>query len=90
MVSGSLMGGGALENLRLEMVNLSRGSSAEDCMIANLAREKGETENYIQSSYIGNLIWEPVQRPSKKEKIALENCDSQIRTATQGLSLIHI
>ena len=84
MVSGSLMGGGALENLRLEMVNLSRGSAAEDCMIANLAREKGETENYIQSSYIGNLIWEPVQRPSKKEKIALENCDSQIRTATQG------
>ena len=84
MVSGSLMGGGALENLRLDLVNSARGSAAEDCMVANLAREKGETENYIKTSYIANLIWEPTQRPSKNEREALENCESQIRSATQG------
>ena len=85
MVSGSLMGGGALENLRLDLVNSARGASAEDCMVANLAREKGETENYIRSSYIANLIWEPTQRPSKNEREALENCESQIRSSTNGL-----
>ena len=53
-------------------------------MVANLAREKGETENYIKTSYIANLIWEPTQRPSKNEREALENCESQIRSATQG------
>ena len=70
---------------RLEAVNLARGASAEDCMVANLAREKGETENYIRSSYIANLIWEPTQRPSKNEREALENCESQIRSSTNGL-----
>jgi len=76
--------GNPIEFLRLELVDLAKGSVAEDCMVANLAREKGETENYIKSSYINNLIWEPQQRPSSDEKIALQNCESQIRSATQG------
>ena len=84
MVSGSLVGGGALENLRQELVNMSMGTNAEECMIANLARQKQETESYIKTSYIDGLIWNPNKRPSKKEHIALENCDSQIRSATQG------
>jgi len=82
--SSSIIDGDPLESLRIELVDLARGSVAEDCMIANLAREKGETENYIRTSYITNLIWEPTQRPSSKETIALENCESQIRAATQG------
>ena len=85
MVSGSQILGEPLEMERLEAVNLARGASAEDCMVANLAREKGETENYIRSSYIANLIWEPTQRPSKNEREALENCESQIRSSTNGL-----
>ena len=85
MVSGSQILGEPLEMERLEAVNLARGASAEDCMVANLAREKGETENYIRSSYIANLIWEPTQRPSKNEREVLQNCESQIRSATQGL-----
>ena len=84
-VSGSLNLGEPLEMERLEAVNLARGAAAEDCMVANLAREKGETENYIRSSYIANLIWEPTQRPSKNEREVLQNCESQIRSATQGL-----
>ena len=84
MVSGSLTGGGALENLRQELVNMAMGSNAEDCMVANLAREKQETENYIKTSYIDGLVWNPNKRPSKKEQIALQNCDSQIRSVTQG------
>ena len=80
----SIIDGDPLESLRIQLVDLARGSIAEDCMIANLAREKGETENYIRTSYIPNLIWEPTQRPSSKETIALENCESQIRSATQG------
>ena len=76
--------GNPIEILRLELIDLARGSIAEDCMVANLAREKGETENYIKSSYINNLIWEPQVRPSSDEKIALQNCESQIRSATQG------
>ena len=84
MVSGSLTGGGALENLRQELVNMAIGSLAEDCMVANLAREKKETENYIKTSYIDGLVWNPNKRPSKKEQIALQNCDSQIRSVTQG------
>ena len=80
----SIIDGDPLESLRIDLVDLARGSIAEDCMIANLAREKGETENYIRTSYIPNLIWEPTQRPSSKETIALENCESQIRSATQG------
>ena len=84
MVQGTLSGGGALENMRIELVNMSRNSAAEDCMVANLARAKGETENYIKTSYMSNLVWDPKQRPSNKEKEALGNCESQIRTATQG------
>tara|TARA_B110001454_G_scaffold127870_1_gene119229 strand:- start:2621 stop:5635 length:3015 start_codon:yes stop_codon:yes gene_type:complete len=84
MLSGSLVGGGALENLRQELVNMSIGSSAEECMVANLARQKQETESYIRTSYIDGLIWSPNKRPSKKEHIALQNCESQIRSATQG------
>ena len=84
MVQGTLSGGGALENMRIELVNMSRNSAAEDCMVANLARAKGETETYIKTSYIENLLWDPKQRPSNKEKEALGNCESQIRTATQG------
>ena len=84
-VSESLTLGEPLEMERLEAVNLARGAAAEDCMVANLAREKGETENYIRSSYIANLIWEPTQRPTRNEKEVLQNCESQIRSATQGL-----
>ncbi len=85
ITSGSLTLGEPLEMERLEAVNLAKGSAAEDCMVANLAREKGETENYIRSSYISNLIWEPTQRPSKNERESLQNCESQIRSVTQGL-----
>ena len=85
IVSGSLNLGEPLEMERLEAVNLARGAAAEDCMVANLAREKGETENYIRSSYIANLMWEPTQRPPKNYREALQNCESQIRAATQGL-----
>lgn len=84
MVQGSLAGGGALENMRMELVNMSRNSGAEDCMIANLARAKGETENYIKTSYISNIVWDPKNRPTNKEKEALSNCESQIRSSTQG------
>jgi len=84
MVQGSLAGGGALENMRLELVNMTRNSAAEDCMVANLARAKGETENYIKTSYMGNLVWDPQTRPTNKERTALSNCESQIRSSTQG------
>ena len=84
MVQGSLQGGGALENMRMDLVGMTRNSNAEECMVANLARAKGETENYIKTSYIGNIIWDPQVRPSNKERTALANCESQIRSATQG------
>tara|TARA_B100001996_G_scaffold382869_1_gene376054 strand:- start:9388 stop:12366 length:2979 start_codon:yes stop_codon:yes gene_type:complete len=84
MVQGSLQGGGALENMRMDLVNMARNSAAEDCMVANLARAKGETENYIKTSYISNIVWDPQARPTNKEKTALSNCESQIRSATQG------
>ena len=84
MVQGSLSGGGALENMRIELVNMTRGSNAEDCLVSNLARVKGETETYIKTSYIENLLWDPRSRPTNKEREALSNCESQIRTATQG------
>ena len=32
--------GNPIEILRLELIDLARGSVAEDCMVANLAREK--------------------------------------------------
>ena len=84
MVQGSLAGGGALENMRIELVNMTRNSAAEDCLVANLARAKGETENYIKTSYMGNLVWDPQVRPTNKEITALSNCESQIRSSTQG------
>ena len=34
--------GNPIEFLRLELVDLAKGSVAEDCMVANLAREKGK------------------------------------------------
>ena len=40
MVKGSLSGGGALESMRIELVNMSRGTNAEDCLVSNLARVK--------------------------------------------------
>jgi hypothetical protein len=80
--SGSLSGLGVMETARNKLVELGHG--AEDCIAASLAQEMGIDITLARTVTIDEVMWNPRRRPSKKEYSAIQRCDSQMRTATQG------
>ncbi len=80
--SGSLSGLGVMETARNKLVELGHG--AEDCIAASLAQEMGIDITLARTVTIDEVMWNPRRRPTKKEYSAIQRCDSQMRTATQG------
>ena len=80
--SGSLSGLGVMETARNKLVELGHG--AEDCISASLAQEMGIDITLARTVTIDEVMWNPRRRPTKKEYSAIQRCDSQMRTATQG------